>query len=277
MSVNTAKTINEIKAAAAQMRRDAINMTQNAGNSGAHIGGTLSMIEIMATLYLGIMCYDGDNPGWERRDRFILSKGHGAMAQYAAMKQAGILSAADLLTYKKNESRLNAHPSLGTIPGIEFSSGSLGQGLSLGVGVALALRRKANKVSRVFVLVGDGECDEGSIWEAASSASHYRLNNLVAIIDENRLQYDGRTDEIQNKQPFAERWSSFGWETRRIDGHSIEQLLDALNTETKRPLAVIARTIKGKGITFMENDPLWHNRRLTETQYQTAIEELERA
>lgn len=257
-----------------QMRMDAINMTYRAKNTGAHIGGTLSMIEIMAVLYLHVMNYDVTNPKWDERDRFILSKGHGVMAQYVAMKQAGILSDQDLATFKMNETKLYAHPSIHSVNGIEFSSGSLGQGLSLGVGVSLALKRKKNLQSRVYVLLGDGECDEGTVWEAASSAAHFKCNNLIAIVDENKLQYDGLTDEVQNKSQLRKRWESFGWHVLCVDGHSVDELIKAFSTKTEEPLAVIAKTVKGKGVSFMENNPIWHNGRISEKQFQEAIREL---
>lgn len=266
--------IEKCLAASKEMRRDVIRMTYSAGNNGAHVGGALSMIEIMAALYLGVMKYDIHNPADEARDRFILSKGHGVMAQYAALKQIGMLTDEELMTFKKNDTFLFAHPSMNIEKGIEFSSGSLGQGLSLGVGTALALKRKANETSRVFVLLGDGECNEGSVWEAAASAAHYKLNNLTAIIDENRLQYDGATDEILSMGSYADKWTSFGWDAVSVDGHSIEQLLEALSKKKEKPLAVIARTVKGKGVSFMENNPHWHNGRLTQQQYEQAMAEV---
>lgn len=266
--------ISEIKKAAVRMRREAIDMTYRARTTGAHIGGTLSMIEIMAALYLGVMKYKKDEPEWEGRDRFILSKGHGVMAQYLAMKEAGLISEEEILSFKTNDTKLYAHPSMGSVSGIEFSSGSLGQGLSLGVGVVLALKRKKNTTSKVFVLLGDGECDEGTVWEAAASASHFGCNELVAIIDENMLQYDGKTEEIQNKTMLAQRFESFGWNVVAVDGHSIEDLIKAFDSKGDKPLAIMARTVKGKGISFMENNPLWHNGRLSEKQYNEAIAEL---
>ena len=267
--------LKEIEKAAKRMRKDAIDMTYRTKNTGAHIGGTLSMIEIMAVLYLSIMHYKNDDPHWEERDRFILSKGHGVIAQYVAMKQAGILTDEDLLSFKKNEAKLSAHPCMDSLPEIEFSSGSLGQGLSLGVGVSLALKRKNNNSSKVYVLLGDGECDEGSVWEAASSAAHFHCDNLVAIVDENMLQYDGKTEEVQNKNQLAKRWESFGFNTICVDGHSISQLVEAFNKSgMTAPTVIIAKTVKGKGVSFMENNPLWHNGRLSESQYQAALEEI---
>jgi len=259
--------------AAHEMRLDALKMTYNVGSTGAHIGGALSMIEIMAALYVGVMTYEINDKQWEGRDRFILSKGHGVMAQYAAMKQIGILTDEDLLTFKKNTTCLFAHPSINMDLGIEFSSGSLGQGLSLGVGTALALKRKGNSKSHVYVLVGDGECDEGSIWEAAASAAHFKLDNLTMIIDKNGLQYDGKTDIILSMDNLTEKMSAFGWNTINTDGHSVQALIASLKVRDNKPVAIIAHTVKGKGVSFMENNPLWHNGRLTEQQFEQALAE----
>ncbi len=267
--------IKKCKEASRRMRINAIKMTYNAGNVGAHIGGALSMIEIMSALYLGVMKYDINNPCWEERDRFILSKGHGALAQYVALKEAGFLSDKDLLTFKKNETLLYTHPYMNLKIGIEFSSGSLGQGLSLGVGSALALKRKNNNFSRVFVLLGDGECDEGSVWEAAACAKHYKLSNLVAVVDKNNLQSDGNTENVLSMKSLEEKWKSFGWNVLSVDGHSEEDLLIALSVKSNIPVVIIANTIKGKGVSFMENNALWHNNRLTEEQFARAIEEQE--
>ncbi len=267
--------VKKCKEASKRMRINAIKMTHNVGNVGAHIGGALSMIEIMSVLYLGVMKYDIKNPLMEKRDRFILSKGHGVIAQYAALKEAGFLTDEDLLTFKQNETQLYAHPSMNLKMGIEFSSGSLGQGLSLGVGTALALKQKNNTSSRIFVLLGDGECDEGSVWEAAASANHYQLSNLVVIVDKNNLQYDGQTKEILSMDPLEEKWKSFGWKVLSINGHSEKDLLTALNSNSNVPIAIIANTVKGKGVSFMEDNVLWHNNRLTENQLIQAMEEQE--
>ena len=267
--------VKRCRESADDIRKDILLMTLKTGNTGAHIGGGLSMVEIMAVLYSGVMKYDVHNPQWEERDRFILSKGHGALTYYAALSQAGFIPKEDLLTFKTNNTYLYGHPSLDMEHAIEFSSGSLGQGLSLGVGVSLALRAKGNSTSRTFVLLGDGECDEGSVWEAAASAAHYHLNNLVAIVDKNKIQYDGLTSSVLSMESLEDKWKSFGWDVMSVDGHDVSQLYDALSTASKKPLAVIANTIKGKGVSFMENDPKWHNSRLTQEQYNTALDELE--
>jgi len=261
--------------ASKQIRKDIIDMTYATGNVGAHLGGSLSMPEMLASLYCGVLNYKKNDPNWEERDRVILSKGHAALALYPSLVQAGIIGREQLATFKQDGSMLSGHPSLNGLPGIEFASGSLGQGLSLGVGTCLALQRKNNHSSRVFVFLGDGEIDEGSIWEAAASASHYKLKNLIAIIDTNRLQYDGKTDDVMNMNSSVEKWKSFGWDAISVDGHNIEQLLGAYMKNKDKPLAIIANTIKGKGVSFMEGNKLFHNARLSKVQYEQAIEELE--
>ena len=258
------------------MRVDSLRAAYGAGRNGAHIGGTLSMIEIMAALYLGVMNINKDMLTDPARDRFILSKGHGVLAQYAALKQIGVLSDEELMTFKHSGTRLFAHPSRNADIGIEFSSGSLGQGISLAVGVALALKRK-ELAARVYVLVGDGECDEGSVWEAVASAAHYKLDNLVIIVDKNRLQYDGNTEDVLSMESLSDKFRAFGADVTDVDGHDTAALLGALSHKSERPYAVIARTVKGKGVSFMENNPLWHNGRLTDEQFRQAMEESERA
>ena len=265
----------KIEYATFAMRREAVEMTYAMGSVGAHIGGGLSLIEIMATLYLGKLHFVVNDMQSEERDRVIFSKGHGTLALYTAMAQAGIISKADLKLYKKDDSWLSAHPSINDKIGIEFSSGSLGQGLSLAVGVSLALRRKKNQISQIYVILGDGECDEGSIWEAAQSAAHFNCRNIIAIIDCNGLQYDGTTDEIMREYPFDQKWEAFGWDVCKVDGHSIEEIYNALDSKHDKPLAILAKTIKGKGISFMENNALWHNHALSPKQYEDAMRELE--
>lgn len=261
--------------AAYQMRKNALKMSLAAGKNGAHLGGGLSMIEIIATLYMGVMNYKKSDLHWEERDRFILSKGHGVLALYTALEQAGILTEHELLEFKSNETFLTGHPTMNIDKGIEFSSGSLGQGLSLGVGTCLALRRKGNAKSKCYVLLGDGECNEGSVWEAAMCANQYNLNRLVAVIDRNKLQYDGETSEIMRMDNMKMRWEAFGWKALEVDGHDIGQLYDALTYASDKPLVVIADTVKGKGISFMENNPVWHHAVLTQRQYEQAMHELE--
>ena len=254
------------------MRCDIIKMTHIAGANGAHIGGSLSLVEIMAALY-GVVMHLAPLQT-EARDRLILSKGHGAMALYAALNQTGFIPKEDLWTYKANNSYITGHPTVSLQHGVEFPSGSLGQGLSLGVGIALAMRHKGGlKQERVFVIHGDGECDEGSVWEAAASASHFHLNNLVAIVDRNRMQYDGPTEDILNMENLAEKWNSFGFETEVVDGHDLTALCEAFSRRSDSPRAVICNTVKGKGVSFIENDHKWHNGVLNQQQYAQAMQE----
>ena len=274
--MNHERLLEKCKAVSLQMRKDSLRMSLRSGAVGAHLGGGLSMIEIMAVLYTAIMKYDLKEPQNEERDRFILSKGHGVLALYTALNQAGFIPDEDLDTFKSNETYLYGHPSMDIKKGIEFSSGSLGQGLSLGVGTALALRHKSNENSRVYVLLGDGECDEGSVWEAAASAAHYKLSNLIAIVDENELQYDGPTHEVLSMGSFSRKFESFGWDAINVDGHSVKSLYDALTRKGEKPIAIIAHTIKGKGISFMENKREWHHSRLSQKQYEEAMQELEK-
>ena len=263
--------------AANTIRRRIVELTYNTGKTGAHLGGSLSIVELLAGLYSGVIRYDIRDPAWEGRDRVILSKGHAALALYPALAEAGIIDPAELETFKQDGSRLGGHPSLNGLPGIEFASGSLGQGLSLGVGTALALKRKNNLEPRVFVFLGDGECDEGSVWEAAASAGHFELNNLVAVVDMNAIQYDGYTQDVMNMDPFEKKWQDFGWDAVTIDGHNIEMVLDAYSRKSDKPMAVLAHTVKGKGVSFMENNWKFHNAALSKEQYEQAISEMEPA
>ena len=233
------------------------------------------MVDLLAGLYIGVIRFQKDHPDWDERDRVILSKGHAAAALYAVLAEAGIIREEELETFKLNGSRLGGHPSVNGLPGIEFASGSLGQGLSQGVGVSLALKKKGRKESRVFVLLGDGECNEGSVWEAASSAVHYGLDNLTAVIDLNGLQYDGDTRTVLNMGSMEQKWRAFGWETVTVDGHNMKEVLDAYQHHGSTPLAIIARTVKGKGISFTENNWEFHTASLSGEQYRQAIEELE--
>ena len=261
--------------AALQMRRDIVRMGLKAGPSGAHLGGALSAVEILATLYLGVLRIPKRDCSFEARDRFILSKGHCVMAQYAAMRQAGILAEADLETFENGDSDLCSHATMKVPLGIEFSTGSLGQGLSMGLGTALALRHSNNDDSRVIVLLGDGECDEGQVWEAAMCAAHYNLANMIAIVDMNGMQLDGTTENILQLGNLAEKWRAFGWTTQELDGHNISALLRAFEEKPDKPLAIIAHTVKGRGISFMEHATAWHHGRLGKKQYEQALAELE--
>jgi transketolase len=264
------------RAAARQIRRYTLEMSLVAGPLGAHAGGALSMVEILSVLYLApVLRYDVQNPLWEQRDRFILSKGHGAPSFYGVLCLAGYIEEKELSTFKASVTRLYGHPAMDPSRGIEFSSGSLGQGLSQGVGSALALRFRGNDVSRVFVLLGDGECNEGSVWEAAMSAAHYKLSNLVAIVDKNGMQYDGFTGPVMDMGDVPAKWRSFGWTVREVDGHDVNAVHDALSTPNSSggPLAIIAHTVRGKGVSFMENARAWHHSRLTQAMFDQAMAE----
>jgi transketolase len=257
------------------IRRHIVEMLHAAASG--HPGGSLSAVEIVTALYFGgVLRYDADNPDWEDRDRFVLSKGHGVPVQYAAMAEAGYFPVDELQTLRRIDSRLQGHPVLGSLPGIEASTGSLGQGLSIGLGMAMAARLDRRDF-RVFVLVGDGECQEGQIWEAAMAAGHHRPDNLIAIVDYNKFQLDGAIEDIIGLEPFAAKWESMGWKTREIDGHDIEQVLDALNwaTSAGEPACIIAHTVKGKGVSFMEGDNAYHGVAPSDDELGRALGELE--
>lgn len=259
-----------------KLRSNMIKMTYASGRTGAHIGPALSLTEIMAVLYFKVMNFDSKNVLSENRDRLIMSKGHGVIAQYSALKEIGLISEEELSTFKQNSTRLYAHPSINPELGIEFSSGSLGQGLSLGVGVALALKHKGNNTSKVYVILGDGECNEGSVWEAVMSASQFKLDNLVIIIDKNDIQYDDFTQNVISMNPMDKKFEAFGCKTVCVDGHNVEKLIEAFEVEhNEQPLCIVAQTVKGKGVSFMENEPKWHNNVLTQELYMKAMLEIE--
>ena len=255
-----------------RMRKDILNMAHNCGTMGAHLGGSMSAVDILAVLYTQIM----ENEG-ELRDRFIMSKAHSVMAQYAALHQVGKITDEEISQAMQAGSFLYKHPCMNPDKGIEFSGGSLGQGLSLGAGTAWALKKSGNTKSRVFVLVGDGECNEGSIWEAAAMIAQYQLTNVTVIVDCNKLQNDGKTEEVLNFNNMAERWSAFGFAACEIDGHNHEEIREALSVQGDKPRAVIAHTVKGKGVSFAENVVEWHASYLTDALYEKAMGELENA
>lgn len=246
------------------IRRHGIEMTHLSG--GSHIGAILSVADIVAVLYSGVMKYDPNNPKWEGRDRFILSKGHAGASIYAALAENGFFSVEELKTHYANGSRLSGHVSH-HLPGVDFSTGSLGHGLSAGVGMAYAAKKDGKLDHKVYVVLGDGECNEGSVWEAALFANHFRLNNLVAIIDHNHMQsldFNENTLEIEN---FSDKWRAFGWNAIEINGNDQNELKIAFakanefsKTKPHKPTVIIADTIKGYGVSFMQNDILWHYR-----------------
>lgn len=241
-----------------KIRRHGIEMTHLSG--GSHIGAILSVADIIAVLYADILKFDNMNPKWQGRDRVILSKGHAGASIYAAIAENGFFDVEELKTHYANGSRLSGHVSH-HLPGIDFSTGSLGHGLSAGAGMAFAMKQNGNTDSRVFVVLGDGECNEGSVWEAAQFANHFRLNNLVAIVDHNKMQSMDYCDKTLEVSPMAKRWEAFGWNVIEIDGHNHDALKDALaQTSEDKPTVIIANTVKGKGVSFMEMDILWHYR-----------------
>lgn len=269
------ETIQQLKDFANNMRKCALDTALEAGKLSTHLGGGLSIIDITATLYGAVMRLDPANPTWDERDRFILSKGHGVIGYYTALAERGFIKKEELMTFERTGSALLGHPVMNRSKGIEFTNGSLGMGLSLGIGVALA-GRSANKDYKVFVLMGDGECNEGSIWEAAMSAPQLKLDNLIAIVDKNNFQLGGRNEEILDLLDLRAKWASFGWNAIEVDGHDISQLYDAFTQPATRgkPLCVIANTIKGKGFSFTENNNDWHHAILTQKQYEQAIQDI---
>ena len=263
----------ELKAIAKELRRDIVKMTFTAGSG--HPGGSLSEIEMLTALYLRVMRHDPQDPSWPDRDRFILSKGHACPGLYAVLARCGYFPHEELWTFRKIGSRIQGHAHTMT-PGVEMNSGSLGQGLSFAIGVALAANID-KKDYRVYVLLGDGECDEGQVWEAAMAAAHYKLGNLTAFVDRNRIQNDRFTCEVMELEPLAGKWRAFGWKVLEIDGHDTAQVLDAVDKAHKtqgRPTVIVANTVKGKGVSFMENNPDFHGRAPTQQEYEQAMKEL---
>jgi transketolase len=243
-----------------------------------HPGGSLSATDIVAVLFFGdVLRYRFDDPTWEERDRFILSKGHVAPVLYAALARAGYFEVSELATLRKFGSRLQGHPDSRKLPGVEVSTGSLGQGLSIAAGMAYGLVADGRADQRVFALLGDGELQEGQVWEAAMFAAHRRLHNLVAIVDNNDLQIDGHLDEVVGLGDIAAKFTAFGWLALETDGHDIAQLkrtFDQAVAHEEGPVAIIAHTVKGKGVTFMENQPGWHGKAPSDEQCDCALDEL---
>lgn len=260
---------------ALKMRKHTMKLAYKAGGNGAHVGPALSIIDIMATLYGNVLNLDSTKSNWSERDRFILSKGHGALAYYVALHEAGFFSEEELYTFEEDEGFLPGQPVMNMEKGIEYSSGSLGVGLSFGIGIALSAKLK-NQDFNTYVLMGDGECNEGTVWESAMSAAHFKLDNLVAIVDYNKMQSDGESVEILDMGNFSKKWESFGWHVIEVNGHDISELLEAFdnNEHESKPKVIIAHTIKGKGISYMEGNPDWHHGQVTTDLYKQAIEEL---
>ncbi len=259
------------------IRTETLRLTRIAG--AGHYSAVFSCAEILAALYYDHLRLDPARPKWADRDRFVLSKGHAAIGLYPVLADLGFYPATELDTYTRLGSAFGDHPDMKRIPGIDFSSGSLGHGLSIGVGMAWAGRHRGSD-HRTWVMLGDGELAEGQIWEAAMSASHYGLGNLIAIVDNNQLGIDGRVDETMRTEPIDERFASFGWQTRRIDGHDIEAIREALSSLPGRdgdcPQLIVADTIKGKGVARMELSPDWHVGNLVGADYDDVMQELTR-
>ena len=277
MFINKEDQIKNIKNFAFQVRKNILEMAVSAGAGSAHFGGALSITEIVSTLFAHQMKIDKKNPKWEERDRFILSKGHACLAYYAALSEIGYISKEELKTFEKNDTNLLGHPVANRNLGIDFSNGSLGMGLSLGIGVAIASKKKKKNFD-VYVIVGDGECNEGSIWESAMAAPHFKLDNLYVVIDKNNFQQTGSNEEIMNVANLKDKWSSFGWYTVELDGHNIEELYNFFNKgkTINKPKAIIANTVKGKGFSFSENNNDWHHSILSKSLYEKAMNELKK-
>ena len=269
------REVQSLEETARRIRIAIVKMITRAGSG--HPGGSLSCTDILTALYFSVMRHDPKRPEWEDRDRFILSKGHAAPALYAVLGEADYFPRDWLDTFSANASRLQKHPDRLMVPGIEISTGALGQGLSVGIGIALDGRIR-KKDYRVYVVIGDGESDEGQIWEAAMAASHFRLGSLVAFLDYNRLQVDGTTGQIMGLEPVDQKWAAFGWHVQVIDGHDMRQILEAVETAhgvEHKPSMIIAKTVKGKGVSFAENRVEWHAQAFTSEQCEQAMAELE--
>ena len=268
--------VNEIKKFSLNLKKTILEMAYEAGASSSHFGGALSILEIVSILFNYKMNLKKiDEKDWELRDRFILSKGHACLAYYSALYEKGFIKKDELKTFEKDDSFLAGHPVKNKKLGIEFSNGSLGMGLSIGIGLAISAKLKSQPFN-VFVVLGDGECNEGSVWEAAMSAPKFKLDNLNVILDKNNFQQTGSNDEIMSLGNVVEKWKSFGWDVDTVDGHNILELKKYFDNETKnlKPKILIANTIKGKGFSFSENDNAWHHSVMTKNIYEKAKEEL---
>ena len=266
----------ELESLTKRLRLHAVRMTHLAKSS--HVGSSLSMVELLAVLYGQILKVNPEYPDWPERDRFILSKGHGCAAFYAVLAEVGFFPVDWLDTFYQNGSRLAGHATHKQVPGIEISTGSLGHGLSVATGMALAAKRDG-AAYRVFCLLSDGECDEGSTWEPILFAPQHKLDNLIAIVDYNKIQSLGTVKEVIDLDPLADKWRVFGWSVREVNGHSLDELENALSDlpfEPGKPNCIVAHTIKGKGVSFMENKLLWHYRTPQGEEYEAALAELGR-
>lgn len=269
--------MNEIKLKeyAKNIRKNILLMTYEA--QSGHIGGSFSATEILTYLYFEEMNINIENAKDINRDRFILSKGHATPVLYSVLTEKGIINKEDLLTFRQVDSYLQGHPNMNMVPGIDMSTGSLGQGISCAVGMALA-NKIDNNSNRIYCLIGDGECEEGQVWEAAMAAAHYKLDNLCVILDLNHLQIDGDINDVMNPEPLDKKFNDFNWEVKIVDGHNYFELEEAFKfakTIKNKPTIIIANTIKGKGVSFMENNYVWHGCVINEEQYKKAIKEID--
>ncbi|MCK4667831.1 transketolase [Candidatus Dependentiae bacterium] len=267
--------LSDLKEKSRELRKDIIKMLLEA--KSGHPGGSLSAIDILTVLYYEVLKHNSEDPNWEDRDKFVLAKGHINPALYAVLANTGYFPKKELLTLRKLHSRLQGHPDRNKLPCIEASTGSLGQGLSIAVGMAVALKHD-NKSNRIYCMMGDGEQDEGQIWEAVMSAAHYGLDNLCGIVDCNGLQIDGWVDEIMSIAPIADRYKAFGWRVIEIDGHNFDQIRYAFrkaNQNKKLPTVIIANTVKGHGVSFMEDKAGWHGRAPNAEEAKQALKEIE--
>lgn len=258
---------------AAKLRNNSLRMALNAGKSGAHLGGGLSLVEVFATLYGAVISDEKRNPANLNHDRVIISKGHCVLSYYSVLHEYGLISDEDIASFESNGSILHGHATRDISRGIEFSGGSLGLGLSYAIGVALA-GKLDNYPYRVYVIIGDGECNEGIVWEAFMSAAHFKLDNLTVVVDHNKLQYDGDVSTIMNMGSLKEKFEAFGFNVDDVDGHDVEKLFSAFqNYNQSKPSVIIANTVKGKGVSFMENKKEWHHSVLSQEQYELAMSE----
>jgi transketolase len=267
--------LRDLRGKALEIKKQIVELAQHVQEG--HCASALSIADIITVLYFHRLHIDPRNPAWEERDRFILSKGHACQALYVALHQAGFFDKEKLYTFLQPDTGLAGHPTLGGAPGVEASTGSLGQGLSLSVGMALAAKIDDRK-HHVFVIIGDGESNEGIVWEAALAASHYKLDNLTAILDRNNYQCDGFSQNVLNLDPVEEKWRSFGWQVHPCDGHSLEALVEALDQvpfSPGKPSLILAHTIKGKGVSYMENNAVWHYRAPSKEEFEVAVADLE--
>jgi len=273
MSISN-QIIEELQSKARTIRRHIIEMIAEAGSG--HPGGSLSSADIVTALYFHVMNVDPQNPSWPDRDRFVLSKGHAAPVLYAALAEKGFFPKEELATLRKTGSILQGHPDMKVTPGLDMTTGSLGQGLSAANGMALA-GKLDNKNYRVYVVMGDGEVEEGQIWEAAMAAAHYKLDNLTAFVDHNGLQIDGPVTQVMSPISIQEKFKAFGWHVIEIDGHDMKQILEAVEeakTTKGKPTVIVARTVKGKGVPFMENQVGWHGKAPSKEQAEEALKVL---